>query len=140
MLHDKPYFKETFFKELTPAVLDDSPTAAFTADLGRITNVLESAAYGLYSDKFGERWPNLIHIHLVGMFRQESLALVQSPQDGKLLQAADARLKDGEKLGENPTVFYYQVHRVLEKAELLIKMVFYGGFEALAISSPKVPA
>lgn len=140
LLAKKPKFEEMLLRNRTPVLLDGEETMAFNIDLGRVRTVLESVALGLYFHTFGEEWDYPVSVTPVGLFMQDGTEFVRSPMEQKMVAAGRALFEGAESYGENPDIFYFQIHRELEKQQLVIRMVFYGGFEVIAASSPKFVA
>ena len=138
LLRKKPWFQSTLLKFLTPVVLNGENTAAFKVDLKRLRMVLESIAYGLHFYTYNEQWFCKIKVIPLGMFKEEGATFIRYPLEETILEGSKVFFTDKEKLGENPDIFFYQIHRALEKELLVIKMVFYGGFEVIAHSSPGI--
>lgn len=137
LLGKKPWFQATLLDQLTPVMLNGEQTAAYRVDVTRVKNVLESVAHGLYFNTYKESWVNSINIIPLGLFKLEGQEFVRHPLEQALLQLAQGLFETTEKLGENPDVFFYQIHRDMEKGHLVMRMFFYGGFEIVALSSPQ---
>lgn len=138
LLRRKPWFQTTLLKFLTPVLLNGEETAAFKVDLIRLKRVLESIAYGLHFHRYKEQWVGEIKVIPLGMFKEEGAAFIRNPQEETMQEVSKVFFADKEKQGENPDVFLYQVHRDLDEGLLVVKMVFYGGLEVIALSSPKI--
>ncbi len=138
LLRKKPWFQTTLLKFLTPVLLNGEETAAFKVDMTRLRTVLESIAYGLHFHAYKERWIDKIKVIPLGMFKEEGAIFIRHPLEEAMLEGSKVFFADKEPLGENPDIFLYQIHRDLEKGVLVIKMVFYGGFEVIALSSPQI--
>ncbi|MFA7062503.1 MAG: hypothetical protein WC156_16985 [Pedobacter sp.] len=72
------------------------------------------------------------------MFKEEGAAFIRHPQEETILEGSKVFFADKEQHGGNPDIFLYQIHRDLDEGLLVIKMVFYGGLEVIALSSPKI--
>lgn len=138
LLQKKPHFQATLLKFFTPVMLNGEETGAFKVDLPRLKKVLEEIAYGLHSHTYQEQWLGDIKVIPLGMFKEEGATFIRHPLEEAMLQGSSVFFADKERVGENPDVFFYQIHRDLEKGQLIIKMVFYGGFEVIALSSPRM--
>lgn len=139
LLNKKPWFQKTLLKFLTPADLNGEETAAFQVDLKRLYNVLECTAYGLYFFTYKEQWTNEIKVRALTLFQQQGSNLVRNPLEEAMLRGAQIFFDSEEKRGENPDIFYYHIYRNIEKMQLIIRMVFYGGIEVIGLSSPQIP-
>lgn len=139
LLRKKPWFQKTLLKFFKPVMLNGEETGAFKVDLKRLRNVLESVAYGLYFFTFNERWFDKIKIIPLGMFKKEGASFIRHPLEVIILECSKVFFSDKEKQGENPDIFYYQIYRDMDNNQLVIRMVFYGGVEVIALSSPQVP-
>lgn len=138
LLQKKPHFQATLLKFLTPVLLNGEETAAFKVDLERLRRVLEAIAYGLHFHVYKEPWLGQIKVIPLGMFKEEGATFIRHPLEEAMLQGSNVFFADKEQHGENQDIFFYQIHRDLEKGQLVIKMVFYGGFEVIALSSPQI--
>ena len=47
-------------------------------------------------------------------------------------------LKSETKLGDNPEIFFYQYKLRSDPLGFVIRMVFYGGIDVVAISGPEI--
>lgn len=139
LLNKKPWFQETLLKHLTPVMLNGEETAAFKVDLKRLYNVLECTAHGIYYFTYKEKWPSEIKVRALTLFQQQGVDFVRNPLEEKMLEGARFFFDQAEKCGENPDIFYYQIYRNLEKMQLIIRLVFYGGVEVIGLSSPRIP-
>lgn len=119
-------------------MLNGEETAAFKVDLPRLKRVLEAIAYGLHFHTYQEQWLGKIKVIPLGMFKEEGATFIRHPLEEAMPQGSSVFFADKEKVGENPDIFFYQIHRDLKKGQLVIKMVFYDGFEVIALSSPKM--
>jgi len=138
LLKKKPWFKETLLKFLTPVLLNGEETAAFKVDLTRLRRVLESIAYGLHFHTHKEPWHGKIKVIPLGMFKEEGTTFVRHPLEEAMLEGAKVFFAEKEEHGENADIFRYQIYRDLEKGQLVIRMIFYSGFEVIALSSPQI--
>jgi hypothetical protein len=138
LLRRKPWFQTTLMKFLTPVLLNGEETAAFKVDLIRLKRVLEAIAYGLHFHTFKEQWLGEIKVIPLGMFKEEGATFIRHPLEVTMLEGSKIFFADKEHHGENPDIFLYQIHRDLDEGLLVIKMVFYGGFEVVVLSSPKI--
>lgn len=138
LLRKKPHFQATLLKFLTPVLLNDEETAAFKVDLPRLRIVLEAIAYGLHFHTYKEQWLGEIKVIPLGMFKEEGAAFIRHPQEETMLEGSKVFFADKEQHGENPDIFLYQIHRDLDEGLLVLKMIFYGGLEVIALSSPKI--
>lgn len=139
LLKKKPWFQETLLKHYTPVILGEEETAAFKVDLKRLYNVLECTAHGLYYYTYREQWPNEVKVRALTLLQQHGADFVRNPLEEKMLQGAKLFFDKEEKQGENQDIFYYQIYRDLEKMQLILRMVFYGGVEVIGLSSPQIP-
>lgn len=140
LLTKKEWFQGTLLKHSIPVMLNGEESMAFKVDLARMKTVLESVAYGLHFHTFGEKWESSIRITPVGLFRIDGAEFVRSTLEQRMVAAGRALFEGAECHGENPDIFYYQIYREKEKQQLVIRMVFYDGFEIFAASSPQFVA
>lgn len=138
LLRRKPWFQETLLKFFTPVLLNGEETGAFKADITRLKRVLEAIAYGLHFHTYQEQWHGDIKVIPLGLFKEEGETFIRHPLEEMMRESSKAFLAGKGQRGENPDIFFYQIHRDLNERQLVIKMVFYGGFEAIALSSPRI--
>lgn len=138
LLQRKPWFQETLLKFSTPVVLNGEETVAFKVDLTRVRRVLESIAYGLTFHMYKEQWHEKIKVIPLGMFKEEGKTFIKHPLEEAMLERSKVFFAEKEEYGENPDIFRYQVYKDMEKRLLVVRMIFYGGFEVIALSSPQI--
>jgi hypothetical protein len=138
LLQRKPWFQETLLKFITTVLLNGEETAAFKVDLTRLRRVFESIAYGLHFHMYKEQWHGRIKVIPLGMFKEEGKTFIKHPLEEAMLELSKVFFEGKKDHGENPDIFRYQIYRDMEKGHLVSKMIFYGGFEAIALSSPQI--
>lgn len=138
LLRKKPWFQNTLLKFLTPVLLNGEETAAFKVNLIRLRRVLEAIAYGLHFHTYNGQWSSKIKVIPLGMFKEKGAFFIRDPLEEAILDGSKVSFTEKEQRGENPDIFFYLIHRDLEKGLLVIKMVFYSGFEVIALSSPQI--
>jgi hypothetical protein len=134
-LRRTPYFQKTILKEVTPVLLNGVSTIAFKLDVARINNELECIAHALYFHTYKKICPWLIRVIPLSLLKLEGTSFVPNPLQEQMLHGTEF-FQYLPQLGENPDIFYYQIHMDEMKEQLTIRMVFYGGFEVVALSSP----
>jgi hypothetical protein len=102
-------------------------------DGARFQKVLDLFALGLYRHHFGERWVGSIRVHTDFIAFEGA----ESPADIDvnrliLLDCAKKLFANEPKHGENPSVFWYQVHEPKGPLQCLMRFVFYDGCSATA--------
>ena len=120
-----------------PVTVDAQPTVAVDIDRDRFNKTLEQACQGLYFYEFGDRWQEEIEIHtplLLSMNDPDSDKINELVTN--LSKTIIRELKGCEKKGDNPEIFWYQMQVNSAKKRLIIRMMFYEGFDVFAISDP----
>ena len=133
----RPAMLAELYANQYPVTIDAQPTVAVDVDMERFNKVLEQVCQGLYFYEFGDRWQQEIEIHT------PLLLSMNDPDSDKfnelvtnLSKAIIRELNDCEKKGDNPEIFWYQMQVNDAKKRLIIRMMFYEGFDVFAISDP----
>lgn len=100
-------------------------------DINRLIGFFDLLAKGIYYHHYGAIWRKRISVHPLSFFRPPS------HENHKKINAAIIEIrrsihllfKNEDVHGVHPEVFYYQIHRNLTVNRLLLRMVFYEGFE-----------
>lgn len=121
-----PHFQETLLK------------GAYKLDLTRLQNSLESMAHALYYHTHKKKCPWPIKIIPLSLFQSKDSLIERSPLVELMLLGANYFFESSPKLGENPDIFFYQIHLDEANEHFVIKMVFYNGFEVIALYSPSL--
>lgn len=102
-------------------------------DGARFQRVLDLLTLGLYRHHFGERWVGSIRVYpdFIAFDNAESLADIDANRL-ILFNCAKQLFANEPKYGENPSVFWYQVHAPKGPFQCLMRFVFYGGCSATA--------
>jgi hypothetical protein len=99
----------------------------------RFQRVLDLVALGLYRHHFRKRWPGSIRVHPDFIGYADAGQIVDADTHRLVLFDAAQKLFAPEpKYGENPDVFWYQVHEPKDNYRCLMRLVFYGGCTATA--------
>ena len=114
----------------------EHPTAEAPLDGARFRRVLDLVALGIYRHHFGEAWSGTVRVHpdfIVGIGPEwttdvDTARIV-------LFEAADRLFAPETKRGENPDVFWYQVHESRMPAQYQMRLAFYSGCTATALFS-----
>lgn len=136
-LSRRPAMLAALYANQHPVTIDAQLTVAVDIDRERFNKVLEQVCQGLYFFEFGDRWQEEIEIHtplLLSMNDPDSDKVNELVTN--LSKAIIRKLNDCEKKGDNPEIFWYQMHVNSAKKKLAIRMMFYEGFDVFAISDP----
>ena len=100
---------------------------AVMLDNARFQRVLDLIGLGTYRHHFGKRYVGSVRIHpdFIGYDDSSQICDVDTHRL-VLFDAAEPLLAAEEKYGENPEVFWYQVHEPKDKYRCLMRLVFYG--------------
>ncbi|MBX3306007.1 MAG: hypothetical protein KF751_08120 [Nitrospira sp.] len=105
-------------------------------DGGRLQRVLDLIGLGLYRHHFGKRWVGGFRVHPDFIGSADSSPMLNLDTDPLILfHAAEKLFATEVKYGENPDVFWYQVHEPRGKNLCLMRLVFYDGCTATAFFS-----
>jgi len=137
-LKRKPYFSKTILSNQRPVFVNGQESIAFEIDKNRLNSGMEKIARALYYHTYKEQWTKPIRVYCLSLRRVNGTSFEKNPLAGQMAQASSVFFSGRPTCGENPDVFYYQIEHIPEKEYLLIKLVFYGGFEVLCMSAPKL--
>lgn len=99
----------------------------------RFKRVLDLVALGLYRHHFRERWPGNIRVHPDFIGYADAGQIVDADTHRLVLfDTAEKLFASEPKYGQNPDVFWYQVHELTDNYRCLMRLVFYGGCAAPA--------
>ena len=137
----RPAMLAALYENITPVTVDTDPTLAVDIDRKRFNRALVYVCQGVCYSHTGKPWQKEIEIHT-------PILLVMNDREAdrintlvtKLCKAVIGCLKNTEKCGENPDIFWYQFLVDELKDRMLCRMVFYGGFEVFAVSDPRLRA
>lgn len=135
----RPAILAALYTNRTPVTVDYEPTVAVNIDRERFDRTVVHVCQGLCYLHTGKSWPKEIKIH------SPLLLAVDEPEADRinvffkgLSKGVINCLKGMPKCGENQDIFWYQLQVDEAKDRLLCRMVFYGGFDVLAISHPRL--
>lgn len=136
----RPALGKAILSETKDVTVIDSQSGAehdaVEVSLGRdrFQRVLDLIALGLYQHHFGKRWVGGVRVHPDFIGSTDSSQMLNIDTDRLILFHAAKKLFATEaKYGEDPDVFWYQVHEPRDKNLCLMRLVFYGGCTATAI-------
>jgi hypothetical protein len=137
----RPAILAALYASKHPVTVEAQPTVAVNIDRVRFNRVLEQVCQGLHFNEFGNCWQDKIEIHsphLLSMNEPDSDKVNELV--AKLSKAIIRELSSCEKKGNNPEIFWYQMHVDNEKNRLITRMTFYEGFDVFGISDPLLRA
>ena len=126
-----------FYESKYPVTVDAKQTVAVDIDRIRFNRILEQVCQGLFFNEHAYNWQNEIEIHcpiLLSILDNNSQTI--NSLVGKLSKAIIRKLGQNQKKGENPDIFWYQMLVEHAKKRMICRLMFYGGFEILAITDP----
>ena len=130
--------KKGIFKNLQPVVFRGISTGKYEIDFERISRQFDRISRGIYYHHFQKHWPYEIALAIPLAISSGSNETKRYSQTiAEVASLASMFLKDEPKLGDNPEIFFYQHKLKTDSPGYVIRMVFYGGIEVAAISSPK---
>ncbi len=129
-----PSLAKLLLNNTKPVVANGQATLASQVDITRFNSSLDCIARGLYYDQYKKKWSEKININSPAMLSLNGKdASIHNQIQNKMGSAVNQTLVDLPKYGENQDVFWCQLlHNKPE--ELLINMMFFGGFQVLAFS------
>ena len=138
-LKRNPRLMTIYKKRTKDVILNGEKTLAFQFNYHRIQKELDHIARALYFKAFNTGWRKRIGIHSPAMLTLEGrdAALINQATQ-KMAALAAIFFSDVPQLGENPEVFWYQLHAEPENDRLVVRMCFYQGVEVIALSDPRM--
>ena len=131
--------KRGIFRNLIPVMFRGVNTGAYEVDIDRVSRQMDWISRGIYYHHFHKHWPYEI------TSVSSALMAIGSPeaerQNKAIRVATDLGtqfLKSETKLGDNPEIFFYQYKLRSDPLGFVIRMVFYGGIDVVAISGPEI--
>lgn len=138
-LKRSPTLLRIYKQKTRDVILNGEPSMAFQFSRGRVDRELSHMIRGLYFKETGNKWFPRIVIYSPAMFVLGELnAQFVSRTTQSMASAASLFFEDQPKKGDNPDVFWYQLHADPQGGRLLARMCFYGGLEILGLSDPKL--
>jgi len=129
--------KRGIFKNLQPTEYQGIRTGKYEIDFERISKQFELIARGIYYHHFRKHWPHRFELAIPFALPGSKETQPHSQAMAEVASHATQFLKDEPKLGDNPEIYFYQYKLKLDSPGCIIRMVFYGGIEVVAISNPK---
>jgi len=137
----QPHQIDLITKNQRPARINGEETSAFSVDKNRIGKSLAQVARAICFHHFGEKWLQRFVVNIPVLPSVDRENFHARNQNIQLVdKMAELLLKNAKHIGENQEIFYYQISRNIDKLSLMVRMVFYEGFVALAYSSPMIIA
>ncbi|MGA2314924.1 MAG: hypothetical protein ABSG71_00905 [Thermodesulfobacteriota bacterium] len=135
----RPNILSIYKKETKDVFLNGQATLAFKFDRVRVDRELDHIARGLYFHEFKHTWTKRIAIHSPAMLVLEGPnATFVNRTTQNMASYAATFFNDKPKRGDNPEVFWYQLHAEPENNRLIVRMEFYQGVEVIALSDQKL--
>ena len=128
------FLKENFLVEI-----DGSPSLAFTVDRNRFDKEIDHIARALYCFHHNSKLTLPIVVHTPDFFMVHGSRAVETNQRMQQIEERTIEaLAHQPTYGENQEIFTYQFLDLDETGSFVIRMVFYGGFVAVAYASPSL--
>ena len=102
-------------------------------DINRVNSELDKIARGVYFHHFQKKWMSEVsirHFSITAIYQQSHPVIDALNRISDLMRQACLLER---KHGSNPAVFFYQVASDTPPTSAFIRMVFYGGFEIVAV-------
>jgi len=132
-LHYKPKKGRIYIKDFTPITIDDKPSIAPHVQIDRFISFFDQVSRGLYFHHNKKHWNKNIQVLPLSLYRSPEHKNYQKINQmiTDIRKTTKSYFQKELKLGAHPEIFYYQFHIDLETSKLLLRMVFYEGFEIL---------
>jgi hypothetical protein len=138
---DKTPSKKGIFHNMKTILYRGFITGAYEVDFDRIYTEFEFISRGIYFNHFKQQWLYDIQLTLPLAAPVGNSDTKKYNQTVRTINAfAKDFLIDEKKFGDNPEVFYYQCKTNPDQPGFVLRMVFYGGIEVVALSNPQVNA
>lgn len=125
-----PTFGTSVYKGQRVVKIGAGDGVAFKADVPRYNRVMRRIVHGIYYHHTGERLRRDFKLH-VGQLRNFDPERDYNAR--RACRMAAELLTDQPRIGDNPEVFFYQFSDDREKDEHLMRLVFYGGYDVVAL-------
>jgi hypothetical protein len=123
-----------------PARVDGQPTIVFTVNRERFDRYINLIVRALHFNHYGEKWLDPILSQSPALFAVGGSSYQPISDVNRGIQYLDTMVscffENSPQLGENPEIFYYQIHRDEAPKLLVVKMVFYEGVTVISGSPP----
>jgi len=133
-MRKKPELYKIFLKNTKPVIANGLPSISYEIEKDKIDYFFTCLAKGLYYKEFGNKWNEKLWIEYLNIFRgSKPEELMRDDRERGYLRTITRKFFESSiKKGENPQVFYYQVHE--EKPfGYMFRIVFYEKFSVLII-------
>jgi hypothetical protein len=134
----RPYLRSIYLNDETGhGSVDGRPTFAVKVDTIRFGREIDHITRGLCFHEFRRRWTEQISIYCLSTFVVEkSTGRLGNRRCQEMAACAANTFAGMPRKGDNPDVFWYQIHAEPDKNALVVRMCFYQGFEVIALSLP----
>ena len=123
-----------------PTNVGGQSTIVFKIDRERFDRSIDRIVRALYFDLYSEKWLEPILAQSPALFAVGGSTYQPIDEVNRGIQHLDAMIsrffENSPQLGENPEIFYYQIHRDEDPRLLVVRMVFYEGVVVIACSPP----
>jgi len=135
----RPSLRHFYTATLQEVEWNGAKTHRYMPNWNRVIQTMECIARALYFNHYKERWTVPILIDSPGFIsfdRSQSEKINRTTH--ALAQGCDILFKGEAKHGDNPEVFYYQIHRDSTRNVVVLRMMFYEGLPVVALSADKL--
>jgi len=136
----RPALRSVYNAETKAIVSDGVKAMAFKVNTSRYNTTMQKIMRGLYFHHYGEQCSLKIMVQTPALLALKDCdpQMVINMKKTLMAKATSFLNESSDKYGDNPEVFYYQIHREVHESSLFVKMVFYEGVEVLGISHPSI--
>lgn len=125
-------FTASVFHKSRPVHVGTQETAAIEVDLDRFYRVMDHTCRAILFNAHGAQLLTGLHVWSTSLrypnFQQDA-------DEAAFAFTVRRLLKDVPKVGDNPDVFYYQLHYDAARPFAAFRLMFYGGFQVYAVST-----
>lgn len=132
--YSKKYY-DLFFGEgrHTFFVWNGQALVTSTVDIERINASFQKIARGIYFHHFKEKFlgnVDIQHFSLAALYQKHDPVITELTRATHMMRLL---CMERPKTGNNPDIFYYQIAQDEPPTDRIMRMIFYSGFEVLAL-------
>jgi hypothetical protein len=125
---------KAFYAGAEPVVVDGHVTGAYPVDQTRAERVMSLMAKAVFFHHFGCKWHGDLTLIAPPFLRFRA---ARSSEYAQMLasfeRSSSSMFQDDPRHGDNPSVFYYQVHADPSSREVILRLVLYEHFAFMAL-------
>jgi hypothetical protein len=132
----RPSLKRFYTATMRDIVWEGIHTQEYKPDWKRFTKGMECVARALYYNHYKRKWIEPILIESPGLIILKGANRVLNARIN-MTYLCDVLFQDEQMHGDNPEVFFYQVHEDSVKKCVVMRMTFFEGLQVIAMTKRK---